>query len=316
MSHAHNKTCYATNLTQDTDPTHTLEVRRSFIDAIRKRLAHVKDVVRETLIENDAFALNQDLEPEEAFDFPTDQGKIQAFMEAFKQWLREGVLEPANFADLREGEHWTSDYIRDAYMIAHRSAVGRLNQEGVSATVQTLDNITARPTRLKTLRDLYTRTYENLESITEDMAGGIRQELTDGFIQGEGPRQIARRITDEVDTIRRTRAETLARTEVINAHTQGALDEYEAAGIEGVAHGEWDAAMDTRTCPFCRRLNNETFTIGELRTNHAVQFRGQVYRLAPPAHPNGRCNISPRIGFTDELAPLDERVPGQLLTDI
>jgi hypothetical protein len=36
---------------------------------------------------------------------------------------------------------------------------------------------------------------------------------------------------------------------------------------------------------------------------------GQTYRLKPPAHPNGRCNIGIRVGGEiDE--PLEDRLPG------
>lgn len=36
---------------------------------------------------------------------------------------------------------------------------------------------------------------------------------------------------------------------------------------------------------------------------------GQTFRLKPPAHPNGRCNIGIRVGGEID-APLEERLPG------
>jgi SPP1 gp7 family putative phage head morphogenesis protein len=168
--------------------------------------------------------------------------------------------------------------------------------------------------RVKTLRDLYERTYQNLRGITDDMADIIRTELTEGFAAGENPRKIADRLTDKVSNLQKTRAETLARTEVINAHSEATLDEYENAGVDVVGHGDWQATQDTRTCPFCRRISGERFTLDELRGDTAVEFRGQVYRLSPPSHPNGRCAILPAVGFDGDLPPLSERVPGEIVS--
>lgn len=252
----------------------------------------------------------------ESYDYPTDRGKIQAFIDDLKEWIEGEILEPANFTELREGDHWTSEYITNSYVIARNVAVGRLKQEGVSASAWTAEELTQTRTSLKTLRDLYSRTYENLEDITDDMADVVRRELTQGFAEGKNPKAMARSITDEVKDIQRTRAETLARTETINAATKATLDEYERGGVDGVMHGEWLHSFDEDVCAFCRRLGGESFTTSEFRANHAVEFRGQVYRLAPPSHPNGRCAITPAVGLDEEsLAPLSERVPGELLTE-
>jgi SPP1 gp7 family putative phage head morphogenesis protein len=308
--------CHATNLSVRDDPTKTLEIRQNFLQDIRGRFRRVSGVIRRTIgYENDAFDLAEnEIDAPGAYDFPTDQGKINAFIEDLRDWLNNEILEPANFAELRNGEHWTSEYITNAYVIGRNVAAGRLMQAGVDATAPDIQELTQTRTSLKSLRDLWTRTFENLQDITDDMADTIRQELTQGFAQGENPSKIARRITDEVKGIQRTRAETLARTEVINAATDATFDEYEKAGVDMVGHGEWTTAMDEDVCAFCRRLNSEVFAISEYRANHTVEFRGQIYRLNFPAHPNGRCVPTPEVGFDGELAPLQDRVPGTLLS--
>jgi len=78
----------------------------------------------------------------------------------------------------------------------------------------------------------------------------------------------------------------------------------------GLRHGDWQATPDNRTCAFCRRLSGATLSFDEMQ-NTRVRFRGQVYRLQPPSHSNGRCAILPSLGVdSDELPPLEERVPG------
>ncbi len=316
-SHTHSGSCFSQNLSLRDDPTKTLEIRQNFLRDIRGRFRRVAGAIRRTIgYENDAFGLAQNkIDGTDAYDFPTDYQKIQAFMDDVKGWIDDEILEPANFSELRDGQHWTSEYVRNAYLVSRNTTVGRLFQEGVSADNPPDSELLKTRTSIKTLRDLYSRTFENLRDITDDMAGVIREELTKGFAQGENPKKMAKRITDEVKGIQRTRAETLARTETINAATQGTLDQIEESGVDIVSHGEWTTAADEDVCSFCRRVGFENFTVDELRANHAVRFRGQIYRLAPPSHPNGRCVITPTVGLDpDDLAPLEERVPGEIIS--
>ena len=76
---------------------------------------------------------------------------------------------------------------------------------------------------------------------------------------------------------------TLARTEVINAYTEGTLDSYERLGVEEVqGRAEWSTAGDDRVCPQCAGMEGAVFTIREAR--------GLI-----PLHPNCRCAWLPVI---------------------
>jgi len=182
-----------------------------------------------------------------------------------------------------------------------------------------LDDVLSRPIHARTLRRLATRTYENLESVTEDMVPAVREELVEGFAEGDNPTTIARRIRGRVDSIGKHRSTMVARSEIINAHSEGSVNQYEqvaeSEGLDiGLRHGEWQATPDDDTCAFCLRLSGATLTFSEMRSE-MVEFRGQVYRLMPPAHPNGRCVILPTIGVdTDELPELETRVPGTVVS--
>jgi len=328
MAHAH-----TANTSLRNDPSKTLPIRRQFVRDIAQRIRNIRGVVRTTVgYENDAFGLVENdnpLEPIEAYDFPTDGAKINAFIEDLKRWIRQRLIDPpppgvmsqlrraSTVAELQaaidEFSHWTKDYITRAYIKSSNVAGGRLMQEGVSTSNLGREALLETRTSLRTLAKLYARTFEDLRNIGDDMADMIRQELTKGFAQGQNPQKIATTLTDELQDLQKTRAETLARTEVMNAAGDAALDRYEREGVELVGHGEWLTAMDTDVCPFCRRLSGEIFRIDEFRATRAVQFRGQVFRLDFPAHPNGRCHPTPVIGDPGELAPLNERVPGQLV---
>ena len=105
--------------------------------------------------------------------------------------------------------------------------------------------------------------------------------LSDGLIKGEGPAKIARSLTDNIKKMTRTRANVIARTEIIHAHAEGQLDSFQRLNIEEVsAMVEWSTAGDDRVCEQCLSLEGETFTIEEAR--------GQI-----PLHPNCRCAWMP-----------------------
>ena len=316
MSTQHHKSSgWSQNLTQETDPTHTLEVRQNFLREIRSRFNTVRGLIRQTVgYENDAFNLSTNQEPTERYDFPTDKEKTDAFINDLRTWIREEILEPVSFVDKREGNHWTSRFVLAAYLQGHNQAVGLLQQEGVSITPKDANELLRRPTDLNALRDLYTRTYENLNDITEDMADEIRTELTRGFAEGENPRKIADRLTKKVRDIQHTRAETLARTEVINSHAQSQLNTYESVGVDVVGHSYWKDADDSRVCPFCSRLDGTPIKLSEARSatvDWAVEegWQPQTWRLIPPAHPQCRCTLIPAVGADPtELASLEDRM--------
>jgi len=82
-------------------------------------------------------------------------------------------------------------------------------------------------------------------------------------------------------------------------------------------HGEWDAAMDSRTCDLCAALNGVQFRLDEMenKTISVLEsaalpqtFIGNAFRLKPPIHPNGRCNVRLVVGseITDSI---DDRLP-------
>lgn len=121
------------------------------------------------------------------------------------------------------------------------------------------------------------RNLTALKKITNEMNGQIVREVTDGMLEGEHPRVIAKRIADRVDAIGITRAQTMAQTEVITAFNRGAEIRYQQYGY---THWEWLAALDERTCDVCGPLDGKVFDFGSSQP-------------IPPIHPRCRCTILP-----------------------
>lgn len=290
-----------------TDPTNTTEIRRNFLQAVKRRFRELRGAVR-TLAgyEEDRFHLTQDSRLADADDierFPTDQGKIRAFRQWLREYLDDNVLEAVPRRQVRNGEHWSATYIRAAYRRGWQNARQRLQNAGLST--EEVDEIFNLGVPQRQLKRLYTRTYENLQSISEEAAPVVADVLVKGLAEGINPRDMADRLVDEIETIQKTRAEVLARTEVINSYTTSTLDRYERAGVDGVGvSGEFSTADDQRVCPICQSVEGTVYGIQEMREetftyktdDDEPDSLGGEYPVRPPLHSNCRCAVLPVIG--------------------
>mgnify|MGYP000196805860 CR=1 FL=1 len=304
MSHAHH---HAGLRQLSTDPTNTQEIRRQFLRAVRERFRTLRGRIREVVgYDEDRLHLADDArlqDPSDIERFPTDEGKIREFIKWLAERLQAGVLERTGRKDVRAGEHWTATYIRAAYRRGWENARARLRTAGVG--VEPVEAIFELGVPQRQLRRLYTRTYENLQSVTDDSAPAVRDVLATGLDEGVNPREMARRLTKEVRTIQRTRAEVLARTEVINSYSEATLDRYDRAGVGGATvSGEFATADDDRVCPICEALEGTEFGTDEMRSatfdfeaseSEPDHLEGE-YPVKPPVHPQCRCAILPVIG--------------------
>jgi SPP1 gp7 family putative phage head morphogenesis protein len=215
-------------------------------------------------------------------------------------------------------DHWTAPYILGVIRAAWDTAGGRLRVRGgrisdtewpEDAGVEGAFDIGVRPSLL---RDLYLQCYRGLADIVDDAAADdVRATITEGVAAGLNPRDIARELTADIRKLQRTRAEAHVRTTTAHARTQSTLGRYEAAGESVVSHVEFSDSADTRVCAFCRRLDGIEMTIEEMQGTH-VLFRGDVYRLSPPAHTNGRCLPLPAVGASAPEEPLGDRLPASM----
>lgn len=107
----------------------------------------------------------------------------------------------------------------------------------------------------------------------------LREALAEGFALGESIPDIVRRIEQFYTNGYERRAPVVARTEVIAASNEGAIERYESEGVEKV---EFYAALDERLCPECASLHNREFPV---RESHGII----------PVHPQCRCTWLPVV---------------------
>lgn len=281
----------ATNATADgEDPTRTKTLRSQYQAEMYNRFRRVKGLIRETVASNDALELSDSsrspsspgvqADPRDLFPFPTDEEKVDAFIEWLKGAEDDEILEVIRRSGGRVSrEGWQDVYVRRAYGSGVRHADRRLREAGIALPEDDLAQIFARPVHAETLGLLFTRNFQELQGITDAMDQEISRVLVEGFSQGWNPRRMASEINGRVDAVGLTRARTLARTETIRAHNEAALRRYgEVLGpdAEVTARVEWLTAGDNRVCPICQGL--EGVVMGLERA------RGMI-----PIHPNCRC---------------------------
>lgn len=97
--------------------------------------------------------------------------------------------------------------------------------------------------------------------------------------------QIDREVETYADDLLESRADTIARTEVMDALNAGQSEAFEQAQEGGLlneeATKEWIVTDDDKLCPECAEMDGQTVPIGE-----------DFPEGDPPLHPNCRCTIA------------------------
>lgn len=280
------------------DPTGTATLRRNYARKLRSAFATIITDLRTGIIEDDVFGLQIDaLEPpSRVFRFLSDSRQVDEFNEWLEGELADGPLEVISRDE--------NQFIRSAYARGLQDADRAMRQAGLDIESEDVEDLFNQGVHRQTLERLYTRNFENLQGITAEVSRQVSEELSVGLAQGENPRKIARRLSDRVDKIGRTRATTLARTEVINAYSDATLNRYEQMGSTRVTiRAEWLTAGDNRVCPICEALEGNTWTIQEAREETFTFQAGESdpaslsgeYPVKPPSHPNCRCRLIPSV---------------------
>ena len=296
MAHAHHDHSHSDgharhNLVRETTPTQTKGLQESYRIEVERRFRKLRGVLRETIDANDALRLRSDranadrvhatddISPRDAFPFRQRAMKEVAFQNQLDTWLRQGVLQVVPEDELASGNHWSGTYVRSAYREGIRYADGLLGDRGEAVSDQPISAAFNAPIHTRQLESLYTRNFEALEGITEDLDRTLSRVLTRGLLDGENPRTIANRLTKETRSMQRTRARTLARTETLRAHNAAAGKRYQEMGVEYVE------VLTHDPCPVCQTI--------EAGNPYPVS---EAHRLVPArSHPNCVCSVAPLI---------------------
>lgn len=283
------------------DPTRTTVLRQKFVADIVRRFTKLKKEIMEAIVDQDVFGLKgsghglQDIllnVTVKQFNFPRSSDKIAAFMRWLKDMEELHILaiihRPGRIGQSAE-EAWTDIYIESAYKRGILRAGQEMKKAGISTPIpvgilgqDTVALSFNKPVHVDRVGLLYTRVFNELKGITNEMDKQISRTLAEGLTEGRSPRQIARMLVNRVDKIAITRGKVLARTEIVRAHHMASIQEYKNAGLLGVQiMSEWLTA-GFNVCPACAELEGKVFTLAEIEP-------------MIPVHPNCRCTAIPYL---------------------
>jgi SPP1 gp7 family putative phage head morphogenesis protein len=287
------------------DPTRTTSLRAAWVREMNRRFRRLRGLINQAIVEQDCFGMMTTYMPpaRRAFAFPQTSDKVAGFMTWLDQQVKEGMLDVRDISQVGKSINgaWTNKYVYDSYKRGVIRARYELKKGGfgVPGIEETggIDASMSTPFHMDRVGALYTRTFTGLKGITDAMDQQISQILGQGLIDGDHPRLLARKLNAVIsgqgrgtlgitDSLGRSisperRARMLARTEVIRAHHQAVVQEYENWKVEGVnVMAEWVTA-GYNVCPECQDLEvGGPYTIEEVRN-------------MIPAHPNCRCSTIP-----------------------
>jgi len=293
---------------QRVDPTRTQVLRDSFEREIRKRFNKLKAAIRTAVVDRDCFGFTNpagfrvfaDPEPPtfRNFDFPTTQAKKEAFM----KWLRKqeelGILETMRIPQFGQAteEAWTDLFVKDSYQRGVQRARYEMGKagypvpalEGTGGIVASMST----PFHITRVGVAYSRAFDQLKNITQDMDSKISAILAQGLADGDNPIPLAKKILATIDgkgasefgifdSLGRfipaeRRARMLARTEIIRAHAYGTLQEALQWGAAGVTAEVEFVNAGFNVCPVCVGLQGKRYSIAE------------AWNILP-VHPHCRC---------------------------
>lgn len=259
----------------DVDPSRTKTLRRRYAQSLRGGFDEIAAAVREGVREDDIFRLAErepDVRSDELLAAPPNPRVFRFSGDAervanFEEWLSEAHQKDVLSVISEDG----NEFVRAGYGRGIKHANARLREEGVDVPDESLENIFRKPVHRNKLELLFTKNFRGLVGVTREVEKQSARVLADSLAEGVSPDEASRRLTDRIDKIGRTRATTLARTAIIDAHSEATLNRFERMGVSKVSgkaeadDAEFKTAGDTRVCPRCASLEGQTFTIAEAR---------------------------------------------------
>lgn len=260
---------YLKRARQRDEPTQTKTVRSRYAKRLRGRWRAIRTALRKGITEHDALALQTEalVEAPREFAFSRDAERVPSFDDWLQRQTEREILQQYG------GEN---QFITKAYQKGVDDARTELRVLGLSDTSAKVGATAIQlPVHQEQLAALYNRNLGALKGMTEATANQMRRELSEGLAAGDGPYDIADRLADRIDAVGITRANTIARTEIMHSHLRARATEWGRSGIQTV-----DLLLAPDACELCLTLKaGEPYPIDE----------------APgllPRHPNCRCSIA------------------------
>lgn len=273
------------------DPTRTTTLRRVTEEEISRRFARIRRDLVQLVVRDDVFGLK----PKNKVAFLANtHWKFHSTPQQlanFQQWLQTKLEVQVLDAGANLNDAYWEEFVERGYKKGAGRAFDDVRKPLLASGKE--QSAFMAGTKSEFLRSsfgaresvdkvklLASRTFSELENVTQDMRTKLGRTLSEGLVQGQNPLTIAKTMTKDLGIAER-RAEKIARTEIIRAHSEGQLDAMKKLGVEQVGvMVEWSTAQDDRVCPLCSAVDGIVVKIKEAH--------GMI-----PRHPNCRCAFLP-----------------------
>lgn len=268
------------------NPTKTRGIEKAWNREISKRFSEFnRSVIRELR------ALNQLTVNE----FNVNPDQLRAYMMFFQQELDRLIV----------GD-WQEKYQQRSYRLAIDRSVRELQRQGVSIAAQTGIGLTAselsvltqaftqvstsifNPVHQEALSFLFTRSFEALSGLSQEMARNVRIILFNGAQQGIGINELARQINERIG-VGKSRAKLIAQTETIQAFQRGTINQANLASdfLDEDVKLRWLTVRDSKVRHLHAGWHGKVFT------------RENAFKNINISPWNCRCGLAPVIEEAD-----------------
>lgn len=288
------------------DPTRTTMLRNMMVRESNRRFDLISGEVAKAVFVDDVFGLTLEVlksPGKNAYAYMGNPQKIREFLKWLEDLLNRDILEVWGTPQGANTQNWLYKYLLTSYQRGVMRAREELRKAGYNVPTIVasggLATVMSAPIHLDTVALMYTRTFNELVGVTDQMKQIISRILAEGLMNGTNPRVLARQLVAAIngkgigdlglfDRLGRfipakRRAEIIARTEIIRAHHYANIMEYKSWGVYGVSvMAEFRTAGDARVCTECAGMEGQIFTLDE------------VLPLIP-VHPQCRCIALPIV---------------------
>ena len=206
------------------DPTRTLTLRNRAVSEVNRRWGTLKKLVTQSIVKNKIFVDNVQPLTKDNFVFLRNPQKLERFDQWLSLTMSEIILSGGD--DLTALElNWLLEYFKESYSKGAKKANNDLADILGRNQVPIQPDIYSIPIHINKIQLLFSRDFTQLKGITETVGQQLNYHLSQGLLEGQNPRKIARILNDRIDKIGINRSRLLARTEIINTHNLGYINQ-------------------------------------------------------------------------------------------
>ena len=213
---------------------------------------------------------------------PPDDSRIGPLLEALDLSGLEAIIDPTE-AEIARVFGDAGKKALAQVGITDQGITGQVHQEAVDYAAERAAELVGKKYHGEILVDNPTPGWSIKESTRDMLRSTIGQALDEGWSSD----RLASEIEDNA-AFSATRAETIARTELAFANTNGAMQGYRASGV--VTGKVW--LLGEEACDECQGNADA----GEIGIDESFPSGDD----APPAHPNCVCDVAPVVGDDSE----------------